>query len=78
MGIFRFYQFRRDRYVVTSPAPTMNENMAAAVELRCWGGDWGLPSVHTESLIVLVTFIVVYKLTTIMSSHSFKTTCFIL
>ncbi|XP_074527436.1 metaxin-3 isoform X1 [Halichoeres trimaculatus] len=31
----------------------MNENMAAAMELRCWGGDWGLPSVHTESLIVL-------------------------
>lgn len=31
-------------------------NMAAAMELRCWGGDWGLPSVHTESLIVLVTW----------------------
>uniref|UniRef100_A0A674BG02 Metaxin 3 n=1 Tax=Salmo trutta TaxID=8032 RepID=A0A674BG02_SALTR len=28
--------------------------MAASMELRCWGGDWGLPSVHTESLIVLV------------------------
>uniref|UniRef100_A0AAZ3RXA5 Metaxin n=1 Tax=Oncorhynchus tshawytscha TaxID=74940 RepID=A0AAZ3RXA5_ONCTS len=27
--------------------------MAATMELRCWGGDWGLPSVHTESLIVL-------------------------
>uniref|UniRef100_A0A3Q0T004 Metaxin n=1 Tax=Amphilophus citrinellus TaxID=61819 RepID=A0A3Q0T004_AMPCI len=27
--------------------------MAAAMELRCWGADWGLPSVHTESLIVL-------------------------
>ncbi|KAM9391374.1 metaxin-3 isoform 1-T1 [Pholidichthys leucotaenia] len=27
--------------------------MATAMELRCWGGDWGLPSVHTESLIVL-------------------------
>ncbi|KAG8012078.1 Metaxin-3 [Nibea albiflora] len=27
--------------------------MAAAMELRCWGGDWGLPSVHAESLIVL-------------------------
>uniref|UniRef100_A0A8C3ASY2 Metaxin 3 n=1 Tax=Cyclopterus lumpus TaxID=8103 RepID=A0A8C3ASY2_CYCLU len=26
--------------------------MAAAMELRCWGGDWGLPSVHSESLIV--------------------------
>uniref|UniRef100_A0A7N8YR70 Metaxin n=1 Tax=Mastacembelus armatus TaxID=205130 RepID=A0A7N8YR70_9TELE len=23
------------------------------IELRCWGGGWGLPSVHTESLIVL-------------------------
>lgn len=23
------------------------------MELRCWGGGWGLPSVHTESLIVL-------------------------
>ncbi|KAG8456530.1 hypothetical protein GDO86_002349 [Hymenochirus boettgeri] len=23
------------------------------MELRCWGGDWGLPSVHHESLIVL-------------------------
>ncbi|AWP06976.1 putative metaxin-3 [Scophthalmus maximus] len=29
------------------------KNMAAAMELRCWGGDWGLPSVHTESLVVL-------------------------
>ncbi|XP_062308066.1 metaxin-3 isoform X1 [Osmerus eperlanus] len=27
--------------------------MATSMELRCWGGDWGLPSVHTESLIVL-------------------------
>ncbi|KAM4616767.1 metaxin-3 isoform 1-T1 [Polymixia lowei] len=27
--------------------------MAASMEVRCWGGDWGLPSVHTESLIVL-------------------------
>ncbi|XP_077600430.1 metaxin-3-like isoform X1 [Stigmatopora nigra] len=27
--------------------------MAAAMELRCWGGDWDLPSVHIESLIVL-------------------------
>ncbi|KAM6931138.1 metaxin-3 isoform 3-T3 [Xenentodon cancila] len=27
--------------------------MAAAMELRCWGGGWGLPSVHTESLVVL-------------------------
>ncbi|XP_015252226.1 PREDICTED: metaxin-3 isoform X1 [Cyprinodon variegatus] len=27
--------------------------MAAAMELRCWGADWGLPSVHTDSLIVL-------------------------
>ncbi|CAG5922635.1 unnamed protein product [Menidia menidia] len=31
----------------------MNQIMAAAMELRCWGGDWGLPSVHTESLIIL-------------------------
>ncbi|KAM8887015.1 metaxin-3 isoform 3-T3 [Spinachia spinachia] len=30
----------------------MDQNMAAAMELRCWGGDWGLPSVHCESLIV--------------------------
>ncbi|XP_037387743.1 metaxin-3 isoform X2 [Pygocentrus nattereri] len=28
--------------------------MAAPMELLCWGGDWDLPSVHTESLIVLV------------------------
>ncbi|XP_076007269.1 metaxin-3 isoform X2 [Genypterus blacodes] len=27
--------------------------MATPMELRCWGGDWGLPSVHAESLIVL-------------------------
>ncbi|XP_061762349.1 metaxin-3 isoform X1 [Nerophis ophidion] len=27
--------------------------MAAAMELRCWGGDWGLPSVHNDSLVVL-------------------------
>ncbi|XP_068617200.1 metaxin-3 [Brachionichthys hirsutus] len=27
--------------------------MAAAMELRCWGGDWSLPSVHAESLVVL-------------------------
>lgn len=32
----------------------LNQNMAAAIELRCWGADWGLPSVHTDSLIVLV------------------------
>ncbi|XP_044052701.1 metaxin-3 isoform X4 [Siniperca chuatsi] len=38
---------------MTSAAPSMSQNMAAAMELRCWGGDWGLPSVHTESLIVL-------------------------
>ncbi|KAM3838333.1 metaxin-3-like [Diretmus argenteus] len=31
----------------------MNQNMATPMELRCWGGDWGLPSVHNESLIVL-------------------------
>lgn len=29
--------------------------MAAPMELSCWGGGWGLPSVHTESLIVMVT-----------------------
>lgn len=34
---------------------SMNENMAASMELRCWGGGWGLPSVHAESLVVLVT-----------------------
>ncbi|XP_023658788.1 metaxin-3 isoform X1 [Paramormyrops kingsleyae] len=27
--------------------------MAAAMELSCWGEGWGLPSVHTESLVVL-------------------------
>ncbi|XP_056448011.1 metaxin-3 isoform X1 [Gadus chalcogrammus] len=27
--------------------------MATSMELRCWGGDWGLPSVHAESLVVL-------------------------
>ncbi|XP_063051195.1 metaxin-3 [Engraulis encrasicolus] len=27
--------------------------MATPMELRCWGGDWGIPSVHFESLIVL-------------------------
>ncbi|XP_041042879.1 metaxin-3 isoform X1 [Carcharodon carcharias] len=27
--------------------------MASPMELMCWGGDWGLPSVHTDSLIVL-------------------------
>ncbi|KAJ7400041.1 hypothetical protein BTVI_108909 [Pitangus sulphuratus] len=27
--------------------------MAAPMELRCWGGDWGLPSVHPESLTVM-------------------------
>lgn len=31
------------------------------MELRCWGGDWGLPSVHSESLVVLVRFCVVGK-----------------
>ncbi|XP_039614308.1 metaxin-3 [Polypterus senegalus] len=29
------------------------KNMAAPMELRCWGAGWGLPSVHTETLIVL-------------------------
>nr|XP_048706429.1 metaxin-3 isoform X2 [Caretta caretta] len=27
--------------------------MASPMELSCWGGDWGLPSVHRESLIVM-------------------------
>ncbi|KAK1174266.1 metaxin-3-like isoform X1 [Acipenser oxyrinchus oxyrinchus] len=27
--------------------------MATPMELSCWGGDWGLPSIHTESLIVM-------------------------
>ncbi|XP_023561826.1 metaxin-3 isoform X2 [Octodon degus] len=27
--------------------------MAAPLELSCWGGGWGLPSVHTESLVVM-------------------------
>lgn len=28
--------------------------MAAPLELTCWGGGWGLPSVHSESLVVMV------------------------
>lgn len=24
------------------------------MELSCWGGGWGIPSVHSESLVVLV------------------------
>lgn len=43
-------------------------NMAAAMELKCWGGDWGLPSVHTDSLIVLVT---------LSSAHEFNKTVFV-
>ncbi|XP_075397331.1 metaxin-3 isoform X3 [Tenrec ecaudatus] len=27
--------------------------MAAPLELSCWGGGWGLPSVHSDSLVVL-------------------------
>ncbi|XP_027461589.1 metaxin-3 isoform X2 [Zalophus californianus] len=27
--------------------------MAAPLELSCWGGGWGLPSVHSESLVVM-------------------------
>ncbi|XP_053263822.1 metaxin-3 isoform X1 [Podarcis raffonei] len=27
--------------------------MAPAMELSCWGGDWGLPSVHAECLVVM-------------------------
>lgn len=52
----------------------MNQNMAAAMELRCWGGDWGLPSVHTESLIVLVSSQPVYKHNTLSApGAAFKT-----
>lgn len=29
--------------------------MAAPDELFCWEGDWGLPSVHTDCLVVLVS-----------------------
>ena len=28
--------------------------MAAPLELSCWGGGWGLPSVHSDSLVVMV------------------------
>lgn len=31
------------------------------MELLCWGGDWDLPSVHTDSLIVLVTDLIYMK-----------------
>ncbi|XP_051532357.1 metaxin-3-like isoform X2 [Myxocyprinus asiaticus] len=31
----------------------MQTNMAEPIELLCWGDDWDLPSVHTDSLIVL-------------------------
>uniref|UniRef100_A0A2K5K7B5 Mitochondrial outer membrane transport complex Sam37/metaxin N-terminal domain-containing protein n=1 Tax=Colobus angolensis palliatus TaxID=336983 RepID=A0A2K5K7B5_COLAP len=27
--------------------------MAAPLELSCWAGGWGLPSVHSESLVVM-------------------------
>ncbi|KAM9713818.1 metaxin-3 isoform 2-T2 [Dama dama] len=27
--------------------------MAAPLELSCWGGGWGLPSVHSDSLVVM-------------------------
>ncbi|XP_078531327.1 metaxin-3 isoform X2 [Lissotriton helveticus] len=27
--------------------------MATAMKLSCWGGDWGLPSVHPECLVVM-------------------------
>lgn len=30
------------------------DKMAAPLELSCWGGGWGLPSVHSESLVVMV------------------------
>ncbi|XP_030323768.1 metaxin-3 isoform X3 [Calypte anna] len=31
----------------------MADKMAAPMELSCWGGDWGLPSLHPESLTVM-------------------------
>lgn len=31
----------------------MKTNMAEPIELLCWGGDWDLPSVQTDSLTVL-------------------------
>ncbi|KAM6230719.1 metaxin-3 isoform 2-T2 [Porphyrio hochstetteri] len=31
----------------------MVDKMAAPMELSCWGGDWGLPSLHPESLTVM-------------------------
>jgi len=35
----------------------LHTNMAEPNELQllCWGGDWDLPSVHTDCLVVLVT-----------------------
>ncbi|XP_028915461.1 metaxin-3 isoform X4 [Ornithorhynchus anatinus] len=27
--------------------------MSAALELRCWGGGWGLPSLHADALVVM-------------------------
>lgn len=38
------------------PGPALPaDKMAAPMELSCWGGDWGLPSLHPESLTVMVT-----------------------
>ncbi|XP_043919662.1 metaxin-3 isoform X3 [Protopterus annectens] len=34
-------------------ASCMEWEMAADLEVTCWGGDWGLPSVDTDSLIVM-------------------------
>lgn len=42
---------RQDCFRVTEVGPG---KMAAPLELSCWGGGWGLPSVHSESLVVMV------------------------
>lgn len=34
---------------------TVPVKMAAPDELFCWEGDWGLPSIHTDCLVVLVS-----------------------
>lgn len=40
---------------VAFPGPALPaDKMAAPMELSCWGGDWGLPSLHPESLTVMV------------------------
>ncbi|XP_069079289.1 metaxin-3 isoform X2 [Pleurodeles waltl] len=37
----------------TSGLMSNDNNMATAMKLSCWGGDWGLPSVHPECLVVM-------------------------